>query len=135
MNESEGAPPSDAAVISRGMVQLLREVSGRGPVRARTTIGRDHVLVMFSDTLSAGEKTLLANGMEAEVAAVRRGYQEVMRDGAVRPIEGQPNRGVLGFMSTNHFDPDLDAEVFALDPAGATDEATPQEAESHGTPG
>ena len=46
--ESQGSNATEqAARISREMVRLMRRLSGRGPTRARTTIGRDHVLVMF----------------------------------------------------------------------------------------
>jgi uncharacterized protein YbcI len=129
MNESGSAPPSDAAVISRRMVQILRDVSGRGPTTARTTIGRDHVLVVFGETLSSGERTLVEHGMEAEVAAIRRGYQEVMRPQAVQMIEETINRSVVGFMSSNHFAPDLAAELFILDPNGFSDNRAPSEAD------
>jgi uncharacterized protein YbcI len=40
-----------AAEISNAMVRLIAETTGRGPTKARTTIGRDHVLVMLRDTL------------------------------------------------------------------------------------
>ncbi len=68
-----------AAHISREMVKLMRRIAGRGPTRARTTIGRDHVLVMFRETLTDGERTLIQNGLTDEVQAVRSGYQKVLR--------------------------------------------------------
>lgn len=119
-----------AATISRGMVQLMRDIAGRGPERARTTIGRDHVLVMFRETLTEGERNLIDAGRFDEVEAVRSAYQELLRDGAVKLIEETIYRNVIGFMSTNHFDPDLAAEVFVLEPLDAsTEHVPPQEAE------
>lgn len=65
-----------ALSISNAMVQLIRETTGRGPTKARTTIGRDHVLVMLRDTLTKGERKLAANGYGEEscasVTATRR---------------------------------------------------------------
>lgn len=119
-----------AAAISRGMVQLMREIAGRGPERARTTIGRDHVLVMFRETLTEGERNLIEAGRHDEVEAVRSAYQELLKAGAIKLIEETIYRNVIGFMSTNHFNPDLAAEVFVLEPlAGSTGHLPPQEAE------
>src|SRR5687768_11428335 len=104
-----------AAHISREMVQLMRKVAGRGPTKARTTIGRDHVLVMFHETLTEGERNLVDAGHEDQVEAVRSSYQELIRDDAQALIENTIGRKVIGFMSTNHFNPDMAAEVFVLD--------------------
>lgn len=116
-----GAPTSSphsvspAAAISRGMVSIMREVSGRGPVSARTTIGRDHVLVMLRETLGQGERNLIDAGRHAEVQALRRAYQDLFRPSATALVEEVLGRHVIGFMSGNHFEPDLAAEVFALE--------------------
>jgi uncharacterized protein YbcI len=99
------------------MVSLMRGVSGRGPMRARTTIGRDHVLVMFSETLTEGERNLVKANKTAEVQSLREAYQELMEPDAITLVESTLNRKVVGFMSTNHFHPDLAAEVFALEPS------------------
>jgi uncharacterized protein YbcI len=50
----EGHPEqsSPAAAISRGAVQLLREYTGRGPTKARTTINHDSVMIVLGDTLT-----------------------------------------------------------------------------------
>jgi uncharacterized protein YbcI len=115
--------------ISREMVKLMRKTAGRGPTKARTTIGRDHVLVMFQETLTEGERVLVENGMENKVLSLRSGYQQVLRDEAVALIQGTLGRRVVGFMSTNHFNPDLAAELFVLDPSEEVQTSVPQEAE------
>ena len=118
-----------AATISREMVKLMRQVAGRGPTKARTTIGRDHVLVMFQDTLTEGERNLVDHGYEQKVLEVRAAYQQILKAGAVQMIERVLGRKVVGFMSTNHFDPDLAAEVFVLDAAETPAAPELQEAE------
>jgi uncharacterized protein YbcI len=118
-----------AKAISRGMVTLMRKIAGRGPEHARTTIGRDHVLVMFRETLTEGERNLIEAGKYAEVESVRSAYQELLRDDAKKLIEETLYRNVIGFMSANHFEPDLAAEVFILDPAEEPVTQVPQEAE------
>ena len=107
-----------AAAISNGMVGLLRRHAGRGPTRARTTVGRDHVLVMLRDTLTTGEHTLVAADRSDLVLETRRAYQEAMRPEAIAMVENLTGRRVVGFMSDNHIDPDLAAEVFVLEPDG-----------------
>jgi uncharacterized protein YbcI len=118
-----------AAQISREMVKLMRKIAGRGPTRARTTIGRDHVLVMFQDTLTPGERNLVEHGYGDKVQEVRTAYQDVLKDPATEMIEAVLGRKVVGFMSANHFEPDIAAEVFALDATDLSGDGTPQEAE------
>lgn len=119
-----------ALSISNAMVQLIRETTGRGPTKARTTIGRDHVLVMLRDTLTKGERKLAANGYGEEVLRVRHRYQEILRPEATAMIEELLGRRVIGFMSDNHLDPDLAAELFVLEPADDGGQAQLAEADS-----
>jgi uncharacterized protein YbcI len=126
---SEG-PPSEAAVISREMVKLLRELAGRGPTKARTTIGRDHVLVMLHDSLTPADKLLASAGYGDKVHATRQALQDVMRPRAIRLVEETLRRSVVSFLSANHLDPDVAAEVFVLGPLedGATGRVSEGEA-------
>ena len=117
---SDGRPTGGelSVALSNGMVQLLRQYTGRGPTRARTTIGRDHVLIMLQDTLTTGERTLVDGGYAEQVLLTRRRFQEVMRPDATRMVEQLTGRQVVGFMSDNHANPDLGVEVFTLEPDG-----------------
>ena len=47
---------------------------------------------------------------------MRRAYQDAMRSGCIASIEGLTGRTVEAFMSANHIDPDLAAEIFILRP-------------------
>ena len=131
MSDGDGraAVGEQAAHISREMVRLMRRIAGRGPTKARTTIGRDHVLVMLQENLTEGERNLVRSGMSDRVEAMRSGYQELLRNEATTMIETTLDRTVVGFMSANHFEPDLAAEVFVLDPSDEPQTPTPQEAE------
>jgi len=114
--------------ISYAMVGLLAKYTGRGPTKARTTIGRDHVLVMLADTLTRGERSLVDAGFGDHVLDTRSKYQTAMRAEAVTMVERLTGRSVIGFMSDNHLDPDLGAEIFTFAPNGGSREV--QEAES-----
>jgi uncharacterized protein YbcI len=108
-----------AAEISRTVVRALSETTGRGPTKAKTTIGDNGVFVVLQDTLTHGERTLSNAGQGKAVLDLRRRWQAVMQADVSREIEDLTGRKVIGFMSDNHIDPDLAVEVFILAPRGA----------------
>ena len=101
--------------ISNAVVRLVRENTGRGPTKARTTIRANVVLVMLEQTLTKGEKNLALKGREDKVIEIRHEFQEAMRDECVAEIGQLTGRKVIAFMSANHIDPDIGAEIFVLD--------------------
>jgi len=107
---------STSAAISNGAVGLLQEYTGRGPTKTRTTINHDSVLILFGNTLTKGERVLAERGDGAVVLQMRHRFQEAMRDDLIALVETQTERKVVAFMSTNHIDPDMAAEVFVLEP-------------------
>jgi hypothetical protein len=82
-------PGEHAARISREMVRLMRRTAGRGPTQARTTIGRDHVLVIFRDALTEGERNLIAGGRDDERQQPRARHG----GGAIHPRGRRGGRG------------------------------------------
>ena len=104
------------ASISEAVVRLMADSTGRGPTKARTTIDRDLVVVMLQNTLTSGERYLADRDRSEQVLEMRRAYQEAMRSDCVTAIERLTGRTVTAFMSANHIDPDLAAEVFVLKP-------------------
>jgi len=107
---------SPNAEISRRAVKTLREYTGRGPTKARTTINHDSVMVVMGDALTKGERRLAENGKADRVMEVRHDYQLVMKNDLVQTVEDVLDRKVIAFMSDNHLDPDLAIEVFILEP-------------------
>jgi uncharacterized protein YbcI len=116
MNQQREGPLAANAEISDGAVRLLQEYTGRGPTRSRTTINGDSVVIVLGDTLTKGERKLVENGNAEHVLQVRHDFQMAMRDDLVELVEGATERKVVAFMSQNHIDPDLAAEVFVLEP-------------------
>lgn len=94
---------------------MLREYTGRGPTKARTTIRDNVVLVMLEQTLTKGEQVLVDEGRGDNVSTLRREYQEAMREEASAKIAEITGRNVVAMMSANHLNPDLAAEIFVLD--------------------
>jgi uncharacterized protein YbcI len=114
---AERAQGAISSAISVGAVRLLGEYTGRGPTRARTTIDRDIVMILFAETLTKAEKKLAGNGDGDIVLQMRHRIQHAMRDDLIALVETQLERKVIAFMSSNHIDPDLAVEVFVLQPA------------------
>ena len=105
-----------ADAISTTVVKALARTTGRGPTKAKTTIGDNGVFVVLQDTLTVGEQTLSDAGEGQAVLDLRRRWQRVMEVDVSREIEELTGREVVGFMSDNHIDPDLAVEVFVLKP-------------------
>ncbi|HEY1777022.1 MAG TPA: Na-translocating system protein MpsC family protein [Solirubrobacteraceae bacterium] len=105
-----------ASAISNVVVRAMAEVSGRGPSRARTTMSRDSVFVVVEDTLTRAERELVRIGDTEIVLRMREGLQRAMHETLDREVSRLTGRQVIGFMSTNHIDPDLAVEVFVLAP-------------------
>jgi uncharacterized protein YbcI len=115
------AGQSISAAISNAVVRIMAEYTGRGPTKARTSIRDDVVLVLMQDTLTKGERSLLAAGQADFVLDTRHRFQRTMRDDLVAAVETLLQRTVIAFMSTNHMDPDMAAEIFVLQPAVQAD--------------
>jgi uncharacterized protein YbcI len=104
------------AQISDAIVKLLAVHTGHGARSARTTLGDDVIICVLEDALTRGERSLLEHGERETVLSTRRAFQETMANEAVRVVEEISGRTVRAFMSANHVDPDLGAEVFVLEP-------------------
>jgi uncharacterized protein YbcI len=112
-----GSVPS---AISNAIRQLVADYTGRGPTRARTSIRDNLVVVLLEDTLTKGERRLVTKGRDHRVIDYRREFQDAMREDAIASVEELTGRKVTAFMSANHIDPDLAAELFVLEPASET---------------
>jgi uncharacterized protein YbcI len=104
-----------ASAISTRTVQVLHEHTGRGPTKARTTIDRDFVAVVLEDSLTHAERNLVASGLASKVLETRHDFQRLMSDELIQVVEDETGRKVRAFMSDNHIDPDVAAEVFVLE--------------------
>jgi uncharacterized protein YbcI len=107
---------SMASAISNAVVALLHDYTGRGPTRTRTTIGGDTIIVTMRDSLTKAEKTLAARGQALEVLAMRRAFQDTMREEMVAAVERLTGREVEAFLSDNLHDPDIAVEIFLMAP-------------------
>src|SRR6188472_2968815 len=89
------------AAISRAVVGLFAEHTGRGPTKARTTIDAELVVVLLHDSMTHAEESLVRAGRPVEVLQMRRTFQETMRPSLIEAVEGLTDRTVVSFMSAN----------------------------------
>jgi uncharacterized protein YbcI len=129
MSEVESRPQggSVSAAISNAAVRLLSDYTGRGPTKAKTTINRDSVMIVFGDVLTKAERTLVENGDREAVLQMRKRFQHAMQGDFIEIVESHTERSVVAFMSDNHIDPDLAAEIFILAPLPADGADEPEE--------
>jgi len=103
------------AAITSALVGIHTEHLGRGP-RSASTFHYGHVLVtLMHDVLTAAEKSLTRNNQSQAVDQIRRLFQATMEADFREAVERLTGRKVLAFISGNHLDPDIAAEVFILD--------------------
>jgi uncharacterized protein YbcI len=114
--QAEHRSGSVQAAVSNAVVRLVRDYTGRGPTRARTTIEGDLVTVLMRDTLTKAERHLADDGKGDLVRQVRHEFQKTMREDMIQAVEALTDRKVIAFMSDNHIDPDMAVESFVLEP-------------------
>ena len=113
--QTERASGSLNSAISRLVVRLVAEYTGRGPTKARTTIRDDTIICVTEDNMTKGERRLVAEGEADTVVTIRRKFQTTMSDDLIGGVELLTGRKVLSFMSDHDADHDYAAEVFILD--------------------
>lgn len=123
-SQPQGLAASHLSVeISNAIVGLMRDYTGRGPTRARTTIRENVVVVLLEQALTKGERVLVGKGRGENVLALRHEYQEAMREESSARIAEITGRNVIAMMSANHLDPDLAVEIYVLE-TGTEDRCT-----------
>jgi uncharacterized protein YbcI len=108
---------STGARISNMVVQVMRAYTGRGPTKAWTSMDTDLIVVVLHDTLTKGERSLVADGRAQLVRDMRKAYQDTMAREFTAGLQEITGREVVAFLSDNHIDPDIAIETFVLRPA------------------
>ena len=104
------------AAISNGIVAILREHYGRGPMKAKTYALDDIiVVVMRGSGFTPLEQTIMDSGEPDRVVAMRHDFQNMMTKRFTETIEELTGRNVVAFLSQAHVEPDLTMEIFFID--------------------
>jgi uncharacterized protein YbcI len=107
-----------AASISNAITRLHRDHYGRGATTTRTIIQRNYVVCFLDGIYTPVERTLIEAGRSETVRQTRNTFQDAMGPKFREAVEEATGRTVIAFMSQVHFDPDMAAEVFVLEPQG-----------------
>jgi uncharacterized protein YbcI len=104
------------AKISGEIVAMLREYYGRGPMKAKTYVLDDIIVVVLRGSgFTALEQTIVDSGEPERVVAMREDFQAVMADRYRQAIERLTGAKVVAFLSQAHVDPDITMEIFFVD--------------------
>ena len=104
--------------VTAAMVRLHEHYHHRVPASAHTHLMDDELLAcVMGGVYTDVEKTLIELERRAVVRDSRSEFQSAMRETFVREIQHLSGRHVRAFMSQSHVGPDLEIELFLLDPA------------------
>ena len=102
--------------ISTGIVGLLRQHYGRGPMKAKTYVLDDIIVVVLRGSgFTALEQTIMNHGEPERVVAMREDFQKVMAERYEQMIEELTGRKVVAFLTQAHVEPDITVEIFFVD--------------------
>jgi uncharacterized protein YbcI len=100
------------AQISTEVVRTLKESFGKGPVKAKSYLLDDFLLVVMRGGMTVAEETMLRLGHGDLVRRFRQTYQDEMRDILVAKVEALTGRTVVTYQSQVLFDPHIVLEIF-----------------------
>jgi uncharacterized protein YbcI len=125
VDKMDASPPADSAPLSGGhllatistrIVGILREHYGRGPMKAKTYVLDDIiVVVMRGSGFTPLEQTIMDSGEPDRVIAMREDFQRVMASRYKETIKELTGRDVVAFLSQAHVEPDITMEIFFID--------------------
>ena len=103
------------AALTSAMVGIHLEHLGRGPKTA-STFHKDNVVVtLMNEVMTPAERSLARGARGDAVTQMRHLFQETMASDYIAAVEQITGQNVIAFISGNHIDPDMAAEVFVLD--------------------
>jgi len=103
------------AAVTRALVGIQHQYLGRGPKSASTFHYNNIVVTLMYDVLTPAEKVLAQGSHDDSVATIRHLYQQTMEADFKEAVERLTGRAVTAFISGNHIQPDIAAEIFVLD--------------------
>ena len=104
--------------VNDAMVELHERYHHRAPVTARTQLIGDEILAcVMSGIYTDVEKTLIELEQQATVRHMRSVFQRAMKDRFIAAVQQLSGRRVRAFICDSHVGPDLQIELFILEPA------------------
>ena len=105
------------AALTSALVGIHNDHLGRGPKTASTFHHGNVVVTLMHEVMTPAEKTIAATGNAEAITNMRHLFQNAMQRDFSAAVERLTGRSVVAFISGNHVDPDMAAELFVLDGA------------------
>jgi uncharacterized protein YbcI len=115
----ERAPVGDDVLeaVNDAMVAIHERYHGRRPASASTQmLGDDMLACMLGGVYTDIEKTMIELQRQALVHETRSAFQQAMEHRFIADVQRLTGRRVAKFISTHHVGPDLELELFVLEP-------------------
>jgi len=122
MSAPDAALTGDALLVAVTdvMVALHERYHHREPVTAKTSmLGDDLLACVMGGVYTDVEKTMIELQRTTIVQETRSAFQNAMQQKFIADIERLSGRGVLAFISNHHVGPDMEIELFLLQPEPA----------------
>ena len=116
-----GEPPLSGETllqaVNDAMIALHERYYHRKPGSAKTQLLDDEILAcVMGGVYTDVEKTMIELQRGTEVKATRSAFQHAMHDRFIADVERLSGRRVHAFISDSHVGPDLQIELFILEP-------------------
>jgi uncharacterized protein YbcI len=103
--------------VTAAMVALHERYHHRIPVTAKTLLLGDELLVcVLGGVYTDVEKTMIELQRMTVVQETRSAFQNAMQHKFIAAVERLSGRDVVAFISKHHVGPDLEVELFMLEP-------------------
>jgi uncharacterized protein YbcI len=104
--------------VTDAMVALHERYFQRAPVTAKTLLlGGELLVCVLGGVYTDVEKTMIEIQRSAVVQETRNAFQIAMQHKFIAAVERLSGREVVMFISNHHVGPDLEVEVFMLEPS------------------
>jgi uncharacterized protein YbcI len=105
------------AAVTAAMVSLHERYYHRVPVTAKTLLLSDEVLIcVLGGIYTDVEKTMIEVQRTTIVQETRSAFQSAMQETFISAVQSLSGRNVLAFISNQHIGPDMEIELFMLEP-------------------
>jgi uncharacterized protein YbcI len=108
--------------MTDAMVALHERYHHRIPVTAKSLmLGDDMLACVLGGVYTDVEKTMIELQRTTIVQETRSAFQNAMQHKFIAIVEGLSGRRVLAFISNHHVGPDMEIELFLLQPKAQPD--------------
>jgi uncharacterized protein YbcI len=111
-DEADYQGQSLLARVSTEVVRTIKDSFGKGPVKAKSYMLDDFLLVVMRGGVTVAEQTMLDRGHGDLVRQFRQTYQNELGTELVSKVEAMTGRKVVNYQSQILFEPHIVMEIF-----------------------